>query len=461
MSDRHQEELLSAYLDGELNAAERAEVEALLASNPAARQGLEELRALSAILQSLPRQPLGEDLRPQVLRAAERRILTDAELESAGVSEAAPVPLTKAILRRFVNGRTVLWLSLTAAVALMLWIDERQRRAPLGGQGDREVAVAPAKSALREAKPGPPPTIQAAHDAPGSAAQEADVPREKAALQTPSAPAMPGSVGSNAMMAAKAESASELAQSAPAADRFTEPFRRGPSGQFLPRSPGAAAATARLPQKTDSLSQRTEESGAADHVFVVYCTITRDAAKKQAFENLLRANGIAWEKRSKQNAADGVAEASPDSARGGKPKTPAIQDADRKLAKPPSVDDAKEETRVYAEAALAKIEAVLAGMSAQPEVFSSVSIRREQTEVPQAIPAESQDRRKETKAPRPSQTAEKGMLAEASPRGGDLPSLQTPAAARQRVPSATRQPVLFVVRVLEDEPSSPSEDKKP
>ncbi len=44
MNDLPQNELLSAYLDGELTAAEQAEIEQLLADSPAARQLVEELR---------------------------------------------------------------------------------------------------------------------------------------------------------------------------------------------------------------------------------------------------------------------------------------------------------------------------------------------------------------------------------------------------------------------------------
>ena len=45
MNDPSENELLSAYLDGELTADERAEVERLLAANPAAREALDELCA--------------------------------------------------------------------------------------------------------------------------------------------------------------------------------------------------------------------------------------------------------------------------------------------------------------------------------------------------------------------------------------------------------------------------------
>ena len=90
MNHLPQNELLSAYLDGELTAAEQAETERLLAASPAVRQLLDDLRALSAALQSLPQQKLGEDLSAQVLRAAERRMLTEGE-----PGDTAPVPLSR------------------------------------------------------------------------------------------------------------------------------------------------------------------------------------------------------------------------------------------------------------------------------------------------------------------------------------------------------------------------------
>ena len=77
MKEVPENELLSAYLDGELTAAEQVEVERLLAASPAARQLLEELRALSSTLQTLPQHKLGEDISQRVLRMAERRMLTE------------------------------------------------------------------------------------------------------------------------------------------------------------------------------------------------------------------------------------------------------------------------------------------------------------------------------------------------------------------------------------------------
>ena len=52
--DHFDDALLSAYLDDELAAEKRAEVEAYLADNIAARQLLDELGAVSNAVRSLP-----------------------------------------------------------------------------------------------------------------------------------------------------------------------------------------------------------------------------------------------------------------------------------------------------------------------------------------------------------------------------------------------------------------------
>lgn len=64
------DELLSAYLDGEATAEERAAVEARLATNPADRQLLEELRQLRGDVAALPRMTVPADFASRVVRAA-------------------------------------------------------------------------------------------------------------------------------------------------------------------------------------------------------------------------------------------------------------------------------------------------------------------------------------------------------------------------------------------------------
>ena len=71
--DPQDEERLSAYLDGELSSDEQARVEQLLADEPAARQLLDELRAVSSTLQGLPRTRAPGDLATDVLGEIARR----------------------------------------------------------------------------------------------------------------------------------------------------------------------------------------------------------------------------------------------------------------------------------------------------------------------------------------------------------------------------------------------------
>jgi anti-sigma factor RsiW len=67
-NDNLDDELLSAYVDGELTDAERAAVEARLEGDAAARELVAELRSLSGSLRALPRESLAEDLRGAVLK---------------------------------------------------------------------------------------------------------------------------------------------------------------------------------------------------------------------------------------------------------------------------------------------------------------------------------------------------------------------------------------------------------
>jgi hypothetical protein len=144
MDKMRENELLSAYLDGELTAVEQAQVEQLLAASPAARQLLDEFRALSSTLQSLPQTKVGEDLGPSVLRTAERRML------GAAVSAATPPPPDapqpgfpwREHLRGMFSGRALVWSGLAVAIAVMMMVAER-RQVPQGAGNVRQIAQAP------------------------------------------------------------------------------------------------------------------------------------------------------------------------------------------------------------------------------------------------------------------------------------------------------------------------------
>jgi anti-sigma factor RsiW len=70
MTCEFHDELLSAYLDGELSADERAALEQRLADSPELRGMLDELQSVSHQVRSLPPQSAGGDFAPRVVQAA-------------------------------------------------------------------------------------------------------------------------------------------------------------------------------------------------------------------------------------------------------------------------------------------------------------------------------------------------------------------------------------------------------
>ncbi|MDZ4657886.1 MAG: zf-HC2 domain-containing protein [Bythopirellula sp.] len=103
------DELLSAYVDGELTAAERAVVEARLKSDPAARELVAEIQALSGTLRSLPKLAATEDVRSAVLGQ-----VTDKQ--PVALPEYRPGPL-----------RRLVWPALAIAAALVLMFTQEDR----------------------------------------------------------------------------------------------------------------------------------------------------------------------------------------------------------------------------------------------------------------------------------------------------------------------------------------------
>jgi hypothetical protein len=122
------DELLSALVDGELTPAERAAVERRLRDDPQAQELVDQLRAVSQTLQSLPKQELGADLREVVLRQA--------------VVRAEQVPTSVGGARRWV------WAALALAAALLLTV-----YMPETVQDGKQVAQAPANETLSDSAP--------------------------------------------------------------------------------------------------------------------------------------------------------------------------------------------------------------------------------------------------------------------------------------------------------------------
>jgi hypothetical protein len=444
MNDLRENELLSAYLDGELTAAERTEVERLLAANPAARQLLDELRALRATLQALPPRKLGEDLSRQVLREAGRRMITEGTPVRSEPSSAAPLLAARSVLQRFVNRRTAVWLALTAAIAIMLTIHERRNRIQQADHGDRLVARAPAARDEKVVRgPLPPTSIQAAPDD-----LERNFGKAAAKLEKKIEPVPPA--------AATGELPSERS-----VGQMAVLNREAEKGQIGDGEPSAAKGSRSLGKRSGNLAEKSKKPK-DESLLVVHCDISPEAARGEALDKLLDANGVIW-------YLD----------RGPSGRT---RDADQDKA-------AAGEVLMYAEATPAQLKAVLAGLEAQPDVFLAVAIKPAHGQTPRDNYAYNRQRR--AAAPRKSAAAgekvgekSEGKEKAASPVGGgmggaapespaagqpatapaDQPAAQQPQQAgpladaqrqvqvqstRQSVAKPSpRQQILFVVRVI-------------
>lgn len=101
------DELLSAYVDGELTDAERAEVQRRLADDPRAQEFVDELRSIGEQMQALPKLTLGEDLRSTILQRAERTMLLGDDSQTTPRS-------------RDNGSRRWLWAAMAVAATLLL-----------------------------------------------------------------------------------------------------------------------------------------------------------------------------------------------------------------------------------------------------------------------------------------------------------------------------------------------------
>jgi len=112
------DELISAYLDGELPDADRQRVQRQLEASAEHRHLLGELRDLQDSLQSLPTYQLDEGFAERVVRRAERETLLGSETDATQVTTA----LKPASVGRQSRWRVYVWAAVTVAglVALAL-----------------------------------------------------------------------------------------------------------------------------------------------------------------------------------------------------------------------------------------------------------------------------------------------------------------------------------------------------
>ena len=336
------DELLSAYLDGELSEGERARVEQLLAEQPEARQLLDELRALSGGFEALPRHRLEADFASRVLRAAERELLAedspgDAPAASprsaaSSSSDAADSSARDHAVRPAAREahqfdwkrwrRPLAWAGAAMAAGLLLMVMERGRQgvAPIG-----QVAHAPNAGAEFKAAPGAAPATEplAARDSDSRLGRverfDKSSPKVAPADEAAGEPSAEGNLGGGAGRMARR---SKLSASPPAAP-MSAPASRSIAAPAKPDENGRSAAMPDEPQQESKpkpevqlgLRGLAEAEGADLYWFgverqegdkivsepldpktlIVWCDVEENVAAKPEFRQMLLSNGIAWE----------------------------------------------------------------------------------------------------------------------------------------------------------------------
>jgi hypothetical protein len=344
------DELLSAYLDGELSEADRARAERLLAEQPEARQLLEDLRAIRGGFEGLPAHRLEQDFPARVLRGAEREMLADESSQAADEAPAeghrsaiAPSPpaagqapegqaaegqAPRSLQRSFTIARwrrPMAWAGLALAAGLLLMVFDRNRQAPNprdqlahapSAGGEMRAANEPASPA--DAAPHfarDPASAQAGRDAPAKAEKRLD----QEAIREGDAALADKPAGLGGRAAGRPESAAEVAAPKAAA---AMPAPRGDVAKTAGQKPAPAPAAGPAPaSRSESLELRQSEmtrneaqaaelslydvefkqdgklvsEPLGENTLIVWCDVDADVADQPEFRQMLASNQIAWE----------------------------------------------------------------------------------------------------------------------------------------------------------------------
>src|SRR5260221_10915638 len=143
MDNLHNDERISAFLDGELAADEQIRFEERLAETAELRQLVEELRALRGSLDLLPRHRLEADFADHVLRRAEREMLTAGDgasssgpTESVGHAVRASTGESRNWKRRAFRPLIYAAVAIAAAVMIMIFNPPRDKDRDVAQIGD-------------------------------------------------------------------------------------------------------------------------------------------------------------------------------------------------------------------------------------------------------------------------------------------------------------------------------------
>jgi len=414
MNNVPENELLSAYLDGELTAEEQAQVERLLAANPEARQLVDELRALSSSVKALPPHKIGRDISEEVLSRAKRGMPAQPMPARPGEQETpeGEAPLWRAVVRRVARPRNFVWSGVAVAVVVLLMVmkpetttEPRARSVAMKWAADADEAAATAS---------PPPSMQAVGEAEEALLEQEPAPAEMLVGGRPSGPVesaeseaeerqspvaaarrAPSATTLSATPAAAPSAAIEQPAKAPtwpgrAADGYGRGFGGMPAGQAevaddrgRPEAPGVAkrgafkgqpsvtgkkakapqlgAAEESLPAKVGQRRRRGVQQ--PDVLLVVSCDVTAEALRGNAFKELLQRH----EMRGVMTGAVAGGR-TPGRLSGSEPIAPADEPDVRVVVGKPF-----EVVEVDVEATPDQIKALLADLRERPGQFSSLS----------------------------------------------------------------------------------------
>jgi anti-sigma factor RsiW len=246
MNPERREEMISAYLDGELSVDERAQVETWLAESPELRQLHDELKAIGASIQALPRHQLTQDLQGAVLRRAEQSVLAGGAERGLNARDVRPASKTPLWLRG-AGWRRLAWPAVAVAAALVVMLFNSEQ-----GPAPREVAQAPKGPTSVAARPDAPPAKLAAEATPQTSA---------------------ASPAQNATASAKPSAAMSRSSTAPA------------------EAGGAAANAAQSSPVT--LELKEDDASSASLETIVY-RVSSEFLRDNSLEKMLAKNQIAW-----------------------------------------------------------------------------------------------------------------------------------------------------------------------
>ncbi|HEY2895153.1 MAG TPA: zf-HC2 domain-containing protein [Pirellulales bacterium] len=265
MERERQQEMVSAYLDGELAPDERAQVDQWLAESTELRQLRDDLLAMRASLRLLPNHKAPRDFSEVVQHEA----IGDAQGIADGEEPNVKPASVGSLWARGAGWRRLAWPAIAIAAALLIMLFDNNREQP------RQVARAPQENLAFKQQPGKP-------------RENRDEELERTELgrgaesDSFAAPAADSVAGQTVKSAAIPGEAAAPVAGAPAAMPQT--------------SSGAAAASAR------GLGQARKDAGQRSEMMVF--EVTPEYFRDQSFEKLLERRKVKWSRAPVESAAE-------------------------------------------------------------------------------------------------------------------------------------------------------------